>query len=83
MKLKRRDDSTGCRGSRHRTAAKEDGNKNAEAGNGTTRLPPTVDEPAKQLAILVMGITGSGKSTFISRLTTDDVTIGHSLESCE
>lgn len=82
MKLKRRDDSTGCRGSRHRTAAKEDGNKNAEAGNGTTRLPPTVDEPAKQLAILVMGITGSGKSTFISRLTTDDVTIGHSLESC-
>jgi predicted GTPase len=35
-----------------------------------------------ELAILVMGVTGSGKSTFISRLTDDEVGIGHSLESC-
>ncbi|KAF2745785.1 hypothetical protein M011DRAFT_459693 [Sporormia fimetaria CBS 119925] len=34
------------------------------------------------LAILIMGVTGSGKSTFISRLTEANVGIGHSLESC-
>ncbi|KAF2174954.1 hypothetical protein K469DRAFT_684828 [Zopfia rhizophila CBS 207.26] len=34
------------------------------------------------LAILIMGVTGSGKSTFISRLTEQSVEIGHSLESC-
>lgn len=34
-------------------------------------------------AILIMGVTGSGKSSFISRLTDDDIAIGHSLESCK
>lgn len=29
-----------------------------------------------------MGLTGSGKSTLISRLTGEDVGIGHSLHSC-
>jgi predicted GTPase len=37
---------------------------------------------AGELAILVMGVTGSGKSTFINRLTEENVEIGHSLESC-
>ncbi|KAJ5794730.1 hypothetical protein N7457_001329 [Penicillium paradoxum] len=31
---------------------------------------------------LVMGMTGSGKSTFIGRCTGDDVTVGHGLWSC-
>jgi signal recognition particle GTPase len=35
------------------------------------------------IAILIMGVTGSGKSSFISRFTDDDVKIGHSLESCK
>jgi type IV secretory pathway VirB4 component len=29
-----------------------------------------------------MGVTGSGKSTFISKLADQAVTIGHGLESC-
>ncbi len=32
--------------------------------------------------VLVMGITGSGKSTFISELVKEDVQIGHDLTSC-
>lgn len=32
---------------------------------------------------LVMGMTGSGKSTFINRCTGKDVTVGHSLYSCK
>ncbi|KAH7094264.1 hypothetical protein FB567DRAFT_405 [Paraphoma chrysanthemicola] len=34
------------------------------------------------IGILVMGLTGAGKSTFISQLTRSSVDIGHSLESC-
>ena len=33
--------------------------------------------------ILVMGMTGSGKSTFISRCTGKDVIVGHGLYSCK
>ncbi len=32
--------------------------------------------------VLVMGITGSGKSTFISELVEEDVQVGHDLTSC-
>ncbi|KAF9869564.1 hypothetical protein CkaCkLH20_12957 [Colletotrichum karsti] len=32
--------------------------------------------------ILVMGMTGSGKSTFIAQATGKDVTVGHGLSSC-
>ncbi|KAH7357642.1 P-loop containing nucleoside triphosphate hydrolase protein [Pyrenochaeta sp. MPI-SDFR-AT-0127] len=39
---------------------------------------PTV----QTIGILIMGLTGAGKSTFISQLTRQDVEIGHSLESC-
>ncbi|KAJ5145889.1 uncharacterized protein N7515_000453 [Penicillium bovifimosum] len=31
---------------------------------------------------LVMGMTGSGKSTFVGRCTGEDVTVGHGLNSC-
>ncbi|KAF3007915.1 hypothetical protein E8E13_011135 [Curvularia kusanoi] len=36
----------------------------------------------KGTCILVMGLTGSGKSTFISKVTQQTVPIGHSLGSC-
>ena len=35
------------------------------------------------LAIAVMGLTGSGKSTFINLLVDQEVTIGHGLVSCK
>jgi signal recognition particle receptor subunit beta len=34
------------------------------------------------IIIAVMGITGSGKTTFISHFADKDVEIGHGLESC-
>jgi ABC-type transport system involved in cytochrome bd biosynthesis fused ATPase/permease subunit len=33
--------------------------------------------------VAVMGVTGAGKSTFISLLSDQDVNIGHDLESCQ
>ncbi|KAJ4205381.1 hypothetical protein NW759_014607 [Fusarium solani] len=41
----------------------------------------TKPEP-RDVFILVLGRTGSGKSTFISRCTGKDATIGHGLNSC-
>ncbi|KAL1797156.1 hypothetical protein ACET3X_003762 [Alternaria dauci] len=39
--------------------------------------------PSSQaIGILVMGLTGAGKSTFISQVTQKTADIGHSLESC-
>ena len=35
------------------------------------------------IVIAVMGVTGSGKSSFISSLTNGKAAVGHSLESCE
>lgn len=36
----------------------------------------------RRLAILVMGLTGSGKSTFIRAASGQDVAVGHGAESC-
>lgn len=47
------------------------------AFTGVTKPNPT------DRFFLVMGMTGSGKSTFIGRCTGRDVTVGHSLYSCE
>jgi predicted GTPase len=33
--------------------------------------------------ILVMGLTGSGKSYFINKLTDESVVVGNTLRSCE
>lgn len=33
--------------------------------------------------IAVMGVTGAGKSTFISKCTEKEVRIGHNLQACE
>jgi len=35
----------------------------------------------KDVLLAVMGVTGAGKSTFISLLTKENVQIGHGLES--
>jgi adenylate kinase family enzyme len=35
------------------------------------------------VVIVVLGVTGSGKSTFISTLTEHDTGISHGLTSCE
>ncbi|KAK0743048.1 P-loop containing nucleoside triphosphate hydrolase protein [Schizothecium vesticola] len=36
----------------------------------------------KQVWIAMMGVTGAGKSTFISHLVSEEVQIGHNLQSC-
>lgn len=33
--------------------------------------------------VAVMGMTGSGKSTFISLCTGEDVAVGHDLQACK
>ena len=38
---------------------------------------------AEDVLIAVMGATGSGKTTFISKLVEEDVGIGHGLKSGE
>ncbi|KAK1750450.1 P-loop containing nucleoside triphosphate hydrolase protein, partial [Echria macrotheca] len=38
-------------------------------------------EDSEKLAVILMGVTGSGKSTFISLLSDQDVEVGHGLES--
>ncbi|KAI0100423.1 P-loop containing nucleoside triphosphate hydrolase protein [Nemania sp. FL0031] len=40
------------------------------------------DFDERDLWIAVMGVTGSGKSTFIKKLTKGDIEIGHDLEAC-
>lgn len=38
---------------------------------------------ASDVFIAVMGVTGAGKSTFISKCTEKEVRIGHNLQACE
>lgn len=44
-----------------------------------SRPPP----PRRRVAILIMGGTGTGKSTFIAEVTGQRVQIGHDLVSCK
>jgi Cdc6-like AAA superfamily ATPase len=44
--------------------------------------PYLTEEQPSNVAILLMGLTGSGKSTLISLLTDQSVQVGHSLDSC-
>ena len=44
-------------------------------------LPSVLPEPPALIAI--MGPTGTGKSTFISKLAGREIQIGHNLSSCE
>ena len=50
---------------------------NSEKGLTTTR------EYDDSMAIVLMGVTGSGKSSFISLLTDEPAEVGHSLQSCQ
>lgn len=38
---------------------------------------------ANAIFILVMGMTGAGKSSFVASCTGKQVTVGHTLHSCE
>jgi len=40
------------------------------------------DGPTDQTIVLVMGLTGAGKSFFINKLTGQNVEEGHKLKSC-
>lgn len=51
-------------------------------GSGTSD-EPLPERPREVQAIAVMGPTGSGKSTFISKLAGSAVKIGHNLKSCK
>jgi len=50
-----------------------------------SRRKPKVAGPiaSDKIVVAVFGLTGTGKSTFISKLTGRDVKIGHGLQSCE
>ncbi|KAI5456321.1 P-loop containing nucleoside triphosphate hydrolase protein [Mariannaea sp. PMI_226] len=45
-------------------------------------FPPKMDLRPTDIVVAIMGMTGSGKSTFISLCTGEDVGIGHQLKSC-
>ncbi|KPI38367.1 uncharacterized protein AB675_12015 [Cyphellophora attinorum] len=55
---------------------------------GTEDKPPTARQPRiadareDDIVVLVMGMTGSGKSSFINLVSDRDVRVGHSLTSC-
>ena len=51
-------------------------------GQGTSD-EPLPERPRVVQAIAVMGPTGSGKSTFISKLAGSGAKIGHNLRSCK
>jgi ABC-type uncharacterized transport system ATPase component len=51
--------------------------QNFAAFTGVTRPKPT------DRFFLVVGMTGSGKSTFVGQCTGKDVAVGHGLYSCE
>jgi hypothetical protein len=46
---------------------------------------PRTDSPtaSNKIVVAIFGLTGTGKSSFISKLTGREVKIGHGLESCE
>ena len=44
---------------------------------------PLPKKPADLMVIAVMGPTGSGKSTLISKLAGQNVMVGHNLSSCK
>ena len=47
------------------------------------REPRPVISKSRDIVIAVFGLTGTGKSSFISKLTGKEVKIGHSLQSCK
>lgn len=55
----------------------------AEMDLAVEPAPAMTEDGLEKLAIILMGVTGSGKSTFISLLTDQNVEVGHGLESRE
>lgn len=47
-------------------------------------IPNSLQPSPNDIIIVIMGVTGSGKSTFVKLATGDeDVQVGHDLESCQ
>ena len=53
------------------------------AGHSATSEEPLPKRPSDIMVIAVMGPTGSGKSTLISKLAGQNVMVGHNLASCK
>lgn len=62
-----------------KTSVKDSLSSKLRKGSKTATTPLSNNN----IVIAVFGLTGSGKSTFISKLTGKDVEIGHGLQSCE
>ncbi|KAH6855718.1 P-loop containing nucleoside triphosphate hydrolase protein [Chaetomium sp. MPI-CAGE-AT-0009] len=61
--------------------------EDSDTGSDTSTPPPPLpatDRPTRQgdIWIALVGVTGSGKSTFISHCVDEPVQVGHSLKSC-
>lgn len=50
--------------------------------NETPGLTIMADDKTKDIYIALMGVTGTGKSTFIARCTGQQAVVGDSLQSC-
>ncbi|KAF2118943.1 P-loop containing nucleoside triphosphate hydrolase protein, partial [Lophiotrema nucula] len=64
------------------SSTEDDSDKHCSEEDVVQSFSRPVDSRSSAFAILVMGMTGSGKSHFISRLTNGQAKVGHNLESC-
>lgn len=60
-------------------------NEPLEFAHDETSFRRGLEPQANDVFIALMGVTGSGKSTFISLLTDsgEDIKVGHGLQACE
>lgn len=49
----------------------------------STKTDYFVSSSKEDIIIAVMGVTGAGKSTFVSLLSGEHIEIGHGLQSCK
>jgi GTP-binding protein EngB required for normal cell division len=53
-----------------------------ESWHSALSIAPTIDESIEDVFVVVLGVTGAGKSTFVSLCSGQQAEIGDSLESC-
>jgi ABC-type uncharacterized transport system ATPase component len=54
-----------------------------ESWHSALSIAPTIDESLEDVFVVVLGVTGAGKSTFVSLCSGQQAEIGDSLESCK